>query len=155
MTRIRARFALALATLSLTAIALTACAGTPVQLEQSAAEQLQAGIAEVTTSAASGDLNSAQTQLDTVQDQLRTLAASGQMTAERASDIQSAISLVSGDLTEAIDAANAAADAAAAADARAAAAAQAKADARAAAEAAAEAAKRDQGKDCKGKDCND
>lgn len=160
MTRIRARFALTLATLSLSALALSGCAGTPVALEQPAAEQLQSGIVEVTSSAASGDFDAAQAQLSTVQNQLRTIAAAGQVTAERASEIQSAISLVAADLTEAIDAA--AAQAAAAADAQAAIDAEAAAekaieDAKAAAQAAADAAdaaKKDHGKDCKGKDCN-
>jgi len=156
VTDFRARSARALATFSLVALVLTGCAGTPAPLQQSAAEQLQVGIVDVTNAAAAGDFEGAQTELDRVQDQLRTIAAAGQVTAERASEIQSAISLVSGDLTAAIDTA----EAQAAAEAEAAAskaAAEARADAQAKAEAAAEAAKRDQDKDCKksDKDCGD
>ena len=82
--------------------ALTGCAGDEPQLTASAAEQLQSGVLAVTTAAAAGDFSTAKSALATVQDDVLAAADAGDVTAERASEIQAAIELVAADLDAAI-----------------------------------------------------
>ena len=103
---------------------LSGCTADPVDLQAATAENLQTEILAITEASAAGDFSNAQTLLTAMQANLRTAAASGQVSAERSASIQSAINLVQGDLTVEIDAAAVAAEAAAQAAAEAAAAAQ-------------------------------
>ncbi len=119
---------MAVATLLL--LPLAGCTAAPVDLHAATAEQLQTEILAISEASAAGDFADAQSLLTAMQANLRTAAASGQVSAERSASIQSAINLVQGDLTVEIDAAVVAAEAAA------------QAEAQAAAEAAAAAAER-------------
>ncbi|WP_104192257.1 mucin-associated surface protein [Cryobacterium sp. Y82] len=117
----RHRLTLAAATLFL--LPLTGCTATAVDLPPTTAEQLQTEILAISEASAAGDFANAQSLLTAMQANLRTAAASGQVSAERSASIQSAINLVRDDLTVEIDAAVVAAEAAAEAAAKAAAAA--------------------------------
>ena len=103
---------------------LSGCAADPVDLQAATAANLQTEILAITEASAAGDFNNAQSLLTALQANLRTAAASGQVSTERSASIQSAINSVRGDLTVEIDAAVVAAEAAAQAAAEAAAAAQ-------------------------------
>ncbi|MBG6215376.1 MAG: hypothetical protein LH475_11150 [Cryobacterium sp.] len=92
---------------------LAGCAAEPVDLHASTAKNLQAAMLDITEAAAAGDFGDAQSLLTHMQANLRTAAAAGQVSAERSASIQSAINLVSADLTVEIDAAAVAAAAAA------------------------------------------
>lgn len=118
----RKRLALALAVGLL--LPLSGCTADPVDLQATTAENLQTEILAITEASAAGDFGNAQTLLTAMQANVRTAAASGQVSAERSASIQSAINLVRSDLTVEIDAAIVAAEAAAAAAAEAAAAVQ-------------------------------
>ncbi|WP_146069522.1 mucin-associated surface protein [Cryobacterium sp. Y11] len=124
----RSPLSMAVATLLL--LPLAGCTAAPVDLHAATAEQLQTEILAISEASAAGDFADAQSLLTAMQANLRTAAASGQVSAERSASIQSAINLVQGDLTVEIDAAVVAAEAAA------------QAEAQAAAEAAAAAAER-------------
>ncbi|TFB57315.1 hypothetical protein E3T34_13680 [Cryobacterium sp. TMT1-62] len=100
----RARLTLALAAVTLVASTLTGCGSTPPDLQQSTATELQAGVRNVTAAAAAGDFEAAQASLEAVQADLLTAAAADGVSAARAADIQSALNLVSADLTAAIEA---------------------------------------------------
>ena len=100
----RARLTIALAAAVLVATALTGCASTPPDLQQTTAALLQAGVQNVTAAAAAGDFEAAQASLETVQADLLTAAAADEVSAARAADIQSALNLVSADLVAAIEA---------------------------------------------------
>ena len=117
MTR-RKRLTLALAAMLL--LPLSGCSTDPVDLQAAAAQQFQAEVLAISEASAAGDFDNAQSLLSAMQDNLRTAAASGQVSAERSAAIQSAINLVRDDLTVEIDAAIAAAEEAAAAAAEAA-----------------------------------
>ena len=100
----RARLTVALAAVVFVASALAGCGGTPPDLQQGTATQLQTGVQTVTAAAAAGDFEAAQASLEAVQADLLTAAAADQVSAARAADIQSALNLVSADLTSAIEA---------------------------------------------------
>jgi colicin import membrane protein len=119
--RIRNRLTVAVAAGLILVLPLAGCAAEPVQLEASTAQNLQAAMLDITEAAAAGDFTDAQSLLTTMQADLHAAAAAGQVSAERSSSIQSAINLVSDDLTVEIEAAAVAAEAAAAAAAKAAA----------------------------------
>ena len=119
--RIRNRLTVAVAAGLLLLLPLAGCAAEPVQLEASTAQNLQAAMLDVTEAAAAGDFTDAQSLLTDMQADLHAAAAAGQVSAERSSSIQTAINLVSNDLTVEIEAAALAAEAAAAAAAKAAA----------------------------------
>lgn len=120
----RKRLPLALALAVGLLLPLSGCTADPVDLQAATAENLQTEILAITEASAAGDFSTAQTLLTAMQANLRTAAASGQVSGERSASIQSAINLVQGDLTVEIDAAAVAAEAAAQAAAEAAAAAQ-------------------------------
>ena len=103
---------------------LTGCTAEQVDLQAATAEKLQTEILAISEASAAGDFANAQSLLTTMQANLRTAAASGEVSAERSTSIQAAINLVRDDLTVEIDAAAAAAEAAAQAAAEAAAEAQ-------------------------------
>ncbi|TFD58834.1 mucin-associated surface protein [Cryobacterium suzukii] len=92
---------------------LTGCTATAVDLQAVTAEQLQTEILAISEASADGDFADAQSLLTAMQANLRTAAASGQVSAERSASIQSAINLVRDDLTVEIDAAVVAEEAAA------------------------------------------
>lgn len=92
---------------------LAGCTSDPVDLQATTAANLQGEILEISEAAAAGDFASAQSLLTAMQSNLRTAAASGQVSSERSAAIQSAINLVRDDLTVEIDAAIVAAEAAA------------------------------------------
>ena len=119
---IRRRIATALAA-ALLLLPLTGCTAA-VDLQATTAEHLQTEILAITEASATGDFASAQALLTAMQANLRTAAASGQVSDERSATIQDAINLVRADLTVEIDAAVVAAEAAAQAAAQAAAAAE-------------------------------
>ena len=118
----RKRLALALVVGLL--LPLSGCTADPVDLQAATAENLQTEILAITEASAAGNFSNAQSLLTAMQSNLRTAAASGQVSAERSASIQSAINLVRDDLTVEIDAALVAAEAAAQAAAEAAAAAE-------------------------------
>ena len=113
--RIRNRLTVAVAAGLLLLLPLAGCAAEQVQLEASTAQNLQAAMLDVTEAAAAGDFTDAQSLLTDMQATLHAAAAAGQVSAERSSSIQTAIDLVSADLTVEIEAAAVAAEAAAAA----------------------------------------
>ena len=115
------RSPLSLAVAALLLLPLAGCTAAPVDLHATTAEQLQTEILAISEASAAGDFADAQSLLTAMQANLRTAAASGQVSAERSASIQSAINLVQGDLTVEIDAAVVAAEAAAQAEAQAAA----------------------------------
>ena len=102
MTVSRSRFMLMAAGLLLAVAALTGCSGAQVDLQESTAGLLQSGVLEVTTAAAAGDYETAQSALNALQAHVLTAAAAGQVTAARSAEIQSAINLVQADLAAAI-----------------------------------------------------
>ena len=102
--RTRARLSIAMTAVALVASALTGCAGTPPDLQQGTAAQLQTGVHDVTAAAAAGDFAAAQASLETVQSDLLTAAAANEVSAARAADIQAALNLVAADLVGAIEA---------------------------------------------------
>ena len=102
MSGFRARSAALAATFLIVSAALTGCAGGEPQLTASAAEQLQSGVLAVTTAAADGDFTTAKSALATVQADVVAAAGAGDVTKERASEIQAAIKLVATDLDAAI-----------------------------------------------------
>ena len=112
--RIRNRLTVAVAAGLILVLPLAGCAAEPVQLEASTAQNLQAAMLDITEAAAAGDFTDAQSLLTTMQADLHAAAAAGQVSAERSSSIQTAINLVSDDLTVEIEAAAVAAAAAAA-----------------------------------------
>lgn len=99
-----ARLTIAMSAVALVASALTGCAGTPPDLQQDTAAQLQTGVQDVTAAAAAGDFAAAQSSLETVQSDLLTAAAANEVSAARAADIQAALNLVAADLVGAIEA---------------------------------------------------
>ena len=117
------RYRLTLSVAALLLLPLTGCTAPPIDLPAATAKQLQGEILAISEASAAGDFANAQSLLTAMQDNLRTAAASGQVSSERSASIQSAINLVRGDLTAEIDAAVVAAEAAARAAAEAAAAA--------------------------------
>lgn len=132
----RARLSLVVAAGLLLLLPLTGCAVRPIELQAATAQKLQGEMLDITQAAAAGDFADAQSLLSTMQANLRTATTAGQVSADRAASIQTAINLVSADLTVEIEAA-----AAQAADEQAAAQqAAAQAAAHAAAQAAAQAA---------------
>lgn len=105
MTSLRSRVTVAAAALALVTATLSGCSGAPADLQQTTAAQLQSGVHDVTAAAAAGDYPSARSALDVLQAELLAAAAAGQVTATRSAEIQSAINLVTADLTSAIEAA--------------------------------------------------
>lgn len=105
MSARRSTFARAAITVVILSVTMSGCASTPDALEQATADQLQAGVRSVTTAASSGDFESAQAALDSLQADLLAAASAGDVTGSRSAEIQSAINLVGADL----DAASAAA----------------------------------------------
>jgi len=112
LSRPRSRFAAALAGCVIVVAALSGCAPAEVPLQQATAAQLQKGVLDVTKTSAAGDFAGAQAALTAVEADLRTAAASDQVTADRAAEIQSAINLVAADLAKEVAAAEAAKEAA-------------------------------------------
>jgi hypothetical protein len=80
------------------AAVLASCAPVPEALSRQASTDLQAGVVAVAESAASGDQAAALARLDALQQALADAVAAGDVTAERAASIQSAIDLVRADL---------------------------------------------------------
>lgn len=91
------RLASLVATVALAAV-LAGCAAVPQPLSRQASTDLQAGVVAVAESAASGDQTSALARLDELQQSLAEAVTAGDVTAERAASIQSAIDLVRADL---------------------------------------------------------
>ncbi|MDJ0376561.1 mucin-associated surface protein [Cryobacterium sp. PH31-L1] len=109
------RLTLALVSGLLLLLPLAGCAAEPVELQATTAENLQSAMLGITEAAADGNFTEAQSLLTAMQGNLRTAAAGGQVSAARSESIQTAINLVSADLTVEIEAAAVAAEAAAAA----------------------------------------
>jgi hypothetical protein len=97
------RLSIAVAAVLLLASTMTGCSNTAPELQQATATQLEAGVLKVTVAAAAGEFTDAQTALDAVQADLLAAAAADRVSAARSAQIQSAINLVTADLTAAID----------------------------------------------------
>jgi hypothetical protein len=101
---VKARTIAVLAGMVLAVVSLTGCSNPPADLSESTATRLQTGVLAVSTHAAGGDYAAAQASLGAVQGDLLAAAAAGSVSSQRAAQIQSAINLVSADLSAAIEA---------------------------------------------------
>ena len=77
---------------------LAGCASTPVELAPDVALDLQNAVVAVAEPAADGDLTTSLERLDAVQEQLDAAISTGDVSAQRAALIQSAIDAVRADL---------------------------------------------------------
>ena len=90
------------ASLVLAAGVLTGCAADPVDIESTAASDLQAAVIAVAEPAAGGDYSASMERLDDVQALLDAAIADQSVSAARAASIQSAIDAVRADLEVAL-----------------------------------------------------
>jgi hypothetical protein len=80
------------------ALGLGGCSGAPADITTTASERLQATIVNAANQAAAGDTASALLTLETLQTQLQQSTDTGEISPDRAADIQQAIDLVRTDL---------------------------------------------------------
>src|SRR5215207_7824220 len=92
------RITSAFSAMALTVAVLAGCAATPPGLSGEASSSLQAGVVAVAESAAAGDSAGALTRLDELEQTLDAALAAGEVTDERAADIQEALDTVRADL---------------------------------------------------------
>jgi ribosomal protein S20 len=92
------RLTAAAAALALSAAILAGCAPGPTALSSQVSTDMQSAVVAVAESAAAGDPTTALARLDELQQKLDAALAAGDVTAERAAAIQSAINAVRTDL---------------------------------------------------------